>query len=174
MKRFFALAISLAVATTALAAPSESPRPISGAADLCYQQTVKVARGELDNLSISACNRALRDAPLTRTDRSYVLYNRGIVQRAKGDLDAARASLERSVKLADTLDLRHAALAQVAYTQGDYSVAVRLYEMLLQSPSASPDVEKRRATIEKNLALAVSALRDEARIGDVVLNVSRQ
>ena len=173
MKRAFALALSLFLATTALAGPSDNARPISGAADLCYHETVKVARGDIDKLSTAACNRALRSDPLTRKDRSFVLYNRGIVQQAKGDLDAARSSLERSVKLADTLDLRHVALAQVAYKQGDYSVAVRMYEMLLESPATSPDIEKRRAVIEKNLALAVSALRDDARIGDVAMNFAQ-
>ncbi len=173
MKRLFALALSLFLATTSLAGPTNDSRPISGAADLCYQQTVRVARGDVEKLSIAACNRALRNDPLTRKDRSFVFYNRGIVQQAMGELDAARSSLERSVKLADRIDLRQLTLAQVAFKQGDYSVAVRLYEQILGSPNASPDIEKRRAVIEKNLALAVSALRDKTQLGDVAMNLAR-
>ena len=62
-----------------------------------------------------------------------MLYNRGIIQRAKGDLVAARASFEKAVRLSRTVDRRNLALAEVAREQGDYRASLEQYDLLTES-----------------------------------------
>jgi len=103
-------------------------------ANLCFEETVNVANGaDLDSLSTIYCTRALRVEPLGRDDRSAILYNRGIIQRAQGDLIAARASFEKAVRASRTVDRRNLALAEVARESGDYRVALEQYDLLTKA-----------------------------------------
>lgn len=107
-------------------------------ADLCFEETVNVANGaDPETLSTIYCTRALRDKPLGREDRSALLYNRGIIQQARGDLIAARTSFEMAVGLSKTIDKRNLALAEVARDLGDYSVAMEQYDLLAESSFAA-------------------------------------
>lgn len=124
-------------------------------AELCYQETVDAKKGaDPSTLSTIYCTRALHDKPLSREDRSAMLFNRGIIHRAQGDLVAARASFEKAVNLSRTVDKRNLALAEVARELGDVNVAMEQYDLLAQatfdrySEDARATVVARRASIE--------------------------
>ncbi|HSG96477.1 MAG TPA: c-type cytochrome [Woeseiaceae bacterium] len=103
-------------------------------ANLCFDETVKVATGaDPESLSTFRCTQALRVELLGRENESAILFNRGIIQRAKGDLVGARASFEKAVRLSRTVDRRNLALAEVARELGDYRVAARHYELVTRS-----------------------------------------
>ena len=106
-------------------------------ANLCFEETVKVANGvDPETLSTIYCTRALKVQPLNRENRSAILYNRGIIEKAKGELVAARSSFERAVRLSRTVDKRNLALAEIAREFGDYRVAMEQYDLLLESEHA--------------------------------------
>lgn len=115
--------------------------------NLCFEETEKVANGaEPETLSTVHCTRALRVKPLNRYDRSAMLYNLGIIQRAQGDLVAARESFDRAVYLSRTIDRRNLALAEVARELGDYRAALEQYDLLIESPFGI-DSEDLRAAV---------------------------
>lgn len=66
-----------------------------------------------------------------------MLYNRGLIQQAQGDLVAAKTSFEKAVRLSNTVDKRNLALAQVSLKLGDYGVAFEQYELLAASDFAA-------------------------------------
>ena len=106
--------------------------------DLCFEETINVANGaDPETLSTTYCTRALRVKPLSRQDRSAILFNRGIIQKAQGDLVAARASFERAVRLSRTVDQRNLALAEVARELGDHLAALEQYDLLTKSAFAA-------------------------------------
>lgn len=119
-------------------------------ADLCFKETEKVANGaDPETLSTIHCTRALRVKPLTREDRSAILYNRGIIQKAQGYLVAARASFERAVHLSRTVDQRNLALAEAARELGDYRVALEQYDLLTRSAFAADSEDLRVAVVAR-------------------------
>ena len=164
----------LAAAHTVAAGPTPN-RPVYGHSELCYQQTVLASQGaKADELSTVSCTRALRDTPMRASDKSVVLYNRGIIERARGDTAAARDSFERAVRLSATVDTRNLALAQLAHRQGDYAVAIEQYELLIEAPGAGvvgagvlvvadARIAAQRDAIERNLAAAEQAQLQQAR-----------
>lgn len=106
----------------------------SGIGNSCYKETVKVANGvDPDSLSTIHCSRALKAKLLSRKNQSAMLFNRGIIQRAQGDLVAARASFDKAVRLSKTVDKRNLALAEVARELGDHRVALEQYDLLTKS-----------------------------------------
>ena len=124
-------------------------------AEYCFEETVKVANGaDPETLSTIYCTRALRAEPLRPEDRSAILFNRGIIQKAQGDLVAAQASFARAVDLSRTVDRRNLALAEVARELGDYRVALDQYDLLARSPLAAR---------HRDLRVAVLARQDETR-----------
>ena len=137
----------------------------SPSADLCFEETVKVANGvDPGTLSTIYCTRALHDMPFGRRlgseDRSTILYNRGIIQRARGDLVAAQASFEMAVRLSRTVDKRNLALAEVARELGDYTVALEQYDLLTQSSFADQSAA---------MQVALSARREEVEAGGILV-----
>lgn len=103
-------------------------------ADRCFQETVAVANGaDAQTLRTIYCTRALRAESLRPEDRSAILYNRGIIQRAQGDLVAAQESFDKAVRLSRTIDRRNLALAEVARSLGDYLVALEQFDLLTES-----------------------------------------
>jgi cytochrome c553 len=111
-------------------------------AELCFEETVNAANGaDPKTLSTIYCTRALRDKPLGKPlgseDKSAFLYNRGIIQKARGDLIAARASFETAVRLSKTVDKRNLALAEVARELGDHSAALEQYDLVAKSAFAA-------------------------------------
>ena len=99
-------------------------------ASLCFDETVKVANGAVpESLSTIYCDRALRARPISRKDRSAMLHNRGIIQKAQGDLSAAQA--------------------EVARERGDYSVAVEQYDLLTESDFAIDSEELQGALLAR-------------------------
>jgi len=103
--------------------------------NLCFEETVKVANGaDPESLSTIHCTRVLRVKSLGREDRSAMLYNRGVIQRAQGNLVAAQDSFQRAVYLSRTVDRRNLALAEVARELGDYRAALKQYDLLIESP----------------------------------------
>jgi Tfp pilus assembly protein PilF len=102
-----------------------------GYAGLCYGQTLLLAESKpADALSVVSCNRALHNRIRDRNERSVVYHNRGIIEEARGELDAAYASFAKSVSLSRKIDMRNIALAQLAFKRGDYRVALKQYELL--------------------------------------------
>lgn len=134
-------------------------------AELCFEETVNAANGaDPKTLSTIHCTRALRDRPLGKPlasdDRSAILYNRGIIQKTRGDLVAARASFEMAVRLSKTVDKRNLALAEVARELGDYSVALEQYDLVAKSAFAADS-----ATIQ----IALLARREEIEAGGTMV-----
>ncbi|HEY5643719.1 MAG TPA: tetratricopeptide repeat protein [Woeseiaceae bacterium] len=119
-------------------------------AELCFEQTVHVANGAApETLSTIYCARALKVTPLGRQDRSAILYNRGIIQKAQGDFVAARASFEKAVRLSNTVDRRNLALAEVARELGDYLTALEQYDLLTRSAFAVDSANVLVAVVER-------------------------
>jgi len=119
-------------------------------ANRCFEETVDVANGaDSESLTTVYCTRALRAKPLSREDRSAILYNRGIIQKAQGDLVAARASFEKAVRLSRTVDRRNLALAEVAREFGDYRVALEQYDLLTKSDFAVDSEDVRVAVFAR-------------------------
>ncbi len=176
MTALFKIVLSTAIlglAQAATAAQVTETRPVSGQADLCYQETLDAAAGAApETLSTVACARALRQHSLTRNDQSIVLYNRGLIERAQGRDEAARQSFERAVALSRKVDMRNLALAQQAHKQGDYAVALQQYRLILESPYAADDVQKYRDQIERIKATAMLSLEQDAEITPAELAVS--
>ena len=103
-------------------------------ARLCFDETVKVATGaDPGSLSTFRCIKALRVDMLSRENRSAILHNLGIIQKAQGDLVAARTSFASAVRLSKTVDRRNLALAEVARELGDHRVAMEQYDLLTES-----------------------------------------
>ena len=116
----------------------------------CYEETVNLANGaDPSSLSTAHCTRALRYEPLSRQDRSAVLFNRGIIEKAQGDLVAARQSFEEAVRLSNTVDRRNLALAEVARELGDYSAAMEQYDLLSRSAFVTGSEEVQVAVLER-------------------------
>ncbi len=140
MSRIFKAIVVLGAITMFNVAVADGAGPSfagTGYANLCFEETVKVANGaDPDTLTTIHCTRALRSHPLSRQDRSAMLHNRGIILQAQGDLAAARRSFERAVSLSNTVDQRNLALALVAHKLGDYRVAFAQYDLLLASDFA--------------------------------------
>ena len=153
-------AAALLLAATFLPVTESTADPAaSGPVDACYRQTVLAVQGvDPDRLSLAPCRSALREDSLTRNEKSIALHNRGVIQQAMGDAEAARVSFEHSVRLSRKVDMRNLALAQLAHKQGDYQVAVQQYELLIGAPEIDPELAKRRDTFERNRELAQSAL----------------
>ena len=119
-------------------------------AAFCFEQTVHVANGaDPEELSTVYCTRALRADPLRPEERSAILFNRGIIEKAQGDLIAARASFERAIRLSRTIDKRNLALAEVALELGDYRVALEQYDLLAQSEFALESEEVWAAVVAR-------------------------
>ena len=131
--------------------------------DLCFQETEKVANGaEPETLSTLYCKRALRSRQLSREDRSATHHNHGIVQKAQGQLVAAKESFEKAVHLSKTVDQRNAALAEVALRLGDYAVAFEQYDLLAESAFVAGSEDLRAAVLrrrEETLQLRNRALK---------------
>ncbi len=141
------------VAHADTAQPGKSP---GKAIDPCYGQTLEIEAGiDPEKLSVAPCNQALHFRGLSREGRSITLHNRGLIEWAKGDLDAARASLERAVKLARTVDMRHLALAQLAAEQGDHRAALERFDELIVAAERSADsvMDQRRLVEARDKAL---------------------
>ena len=139
-------------------------------ANLCFEETVKVANGAApESLSTVYCDRALRVDPLGRKDKSAMLHNRGIIQKAQGDLAAAQSSFDKAVSLSTTVDRRNLALAEVARERGDYNVAREQYDLLASSAFASESDDVRFALLarrqEASSAYFASVERTQACVG---------
>ncbi len=120
-------------------------------AAMCFEQTEQVAKGaDPETLSTVNCTRALRAKKLPREERSAVLYNKGIIQKAQGELEAAQLSFERAVNLSRTVDRRNLALAEVARELGDYRVALEQYDLLAQSEFVAGSEEVRAGVTERH------------------------
>ncbi|MDJ0814170.1 MAG: hypothetical protein QNJ23_10600 [Woeseiaceae bacterium] len=119
-------------------------------AQLCFEQTEQVANGaDPETLSTVNCTRALRVKTLPREERSAVLYNKGIIQKAQGELEAAQLSFERAVSLSRTVDRRNLALAEVARELGDYRVAMEQYDLLAESTFVAGSDDVRAAVFAR-------------------------
>ena len=119
-------------------------------ANLCFEETVKVAEGaDPATLRTVFCTRALRADILPRQQRSAVLFNKGIIQRAQGDLAAAQLSFERAVSLSRMVDRRNLALAEVARERGAYRVAMEQYDLLAKSTFAAGSEDLRAAILAR-------------------------
>lgn len=159
-----AITTLLLAASSAMAGNGVPARPAYGHSELCYQQTLLASHGTRpEELSTESCTRALRDTPMRPNDKSIVLYNRGLIERAKGNGEAARANFERAVALSRTVDSRNLALAQLAHQQGDYAVAIEHYELLVEAAALDSELAASRTAIGRNLALAEQAQLQQAR-----------
>ncbi len=119
-------------------------------ANLCFDETVKVATGaDPKSLRTFRCTQALRVKLLGRENKSAILFNRGIIQRAKGDLVGAQASFEKAVRLSRTVDRRNLALAEVARELGDYGVAVQQYDLVTRSALVAASENLRAAVFAR-------------------------
>ena len=128
-------------------------------AELCFQETVDAAKGaDPSTLSTIYCTRALHDKPLGREDRSAMLFNRGIIHRAQGDLVAAQASFEKAVGLSRTVDKRNLALAEVARDLGDYTVALEQYDLLAKSTFSGYSEDVRATVVARRAAIEAGGI----------------
>lgn len=148
------LLITLAVLLPLATAAADSA--LNGDAAQCFAETERAIQGvEPESLSTAACRRALRFEMIGRADRSAMLHNRGLIEQAKGDLEAARTSFARAVRLSTTVDKRNLALAQAAQQLGEYELAIEQYELLKDSELAKD--AQTYSSIVHNLAVATAA-----------------
>lgn len=139
-------------------AQSSDPFYSTAASSACYRQANMAIAGENPGaLSSTSCERALKNRPLSRQQKVAILYNRAMIDLAKGKLEQARESLEMSTEYASEVGVPHLALAQLAFRQGDYPESVRLYQALLDSGLEKPVLAKNRQAILNNQKMAVHA-----------------
>ena len=82
----------------ALAGPASAAISVlgGGQAQACFQ----AARdGKSDDASITVCDQALENEPLSRADRGGTFINRGVLKLQRGQYDAAHADLDAGVTL---------------------------------------------------------------------------
>lgn len=159
-----AAAVGLSASGIAHAAPNSD----EGLArhDRCYEETVRATAGtHPKHLSTVHCTRVLRAYSLSAEDKSAVLHNQGIVQQAKGQLNAAKDSFRRSVRLARRVDKRNLALAQVAMATGDFGLAIEQYDLLVATDVLKAET---RAVILRNRDRALRA-REERRVASTAV-----
>lgn len=149
------IAAGLLISATAAAAEPSAAATLNGNADQCFDAARKAATIENPaKLSTAPCRRALRHEPISRADRSAMWHNRGIIEQAQGDLEAAKKSFARAVYLSSTVDKRNLALAQVAHKLGDYSLAVEQYDLWIEEGQAAKDAEVRDSTLANRQSAA--------------------
>jgi tetratricopeptide (TPR) repeat protein len=146
-------------ASVALADQSPRSFSLNGNADLCFAEAEKAsAATDASELSTMPCRRALRNDPISRADRSAMLHNRGVIEQAQGNLEAAKASFARAVRLSATIDQRNLALAQVAHKLGDLELAIRQYDLVIRESTTVADASATRRVIA-NRRSAAEAIR---------------
>ena len=130
--------ISLAVATlgwllaTAPVGAAEPDSRTGNWGEQCVQQaTTANDVADPSELSLFACDRALRKTPQSRERRAAILHNMGVITLAQGELEVARAHFERSIVEDPRPGITQLALAQLAHRQGDFERALELYDELL-------------------------------------------
>lgn len=135
----------------------DSDRTLNGDADQCFAETERAVSGaNAASLSTAPCTRALRFEPISRQDRSAMLHNRGIIEQAQGDLQSAKTSFARAVRLSATVDSRNLALAQVAHRLGDLPLAVEQYDLLIESGYVDEDSAARERILSNRQKAAAS------------------
>lgn len=150
--------LGIFAAADASASEPDAGFSLNGDADLCFAQAEQAARGgESDELSTMPCRRALRHDPIGRADRSAMYHNRGVIEQAKGDLEAAKASFLRAVRLSGTVDKRNLALAQVAHKLGDLELAIRQYDLVIREGENVADAAAMKRVIANRRNAAESA-----------------
>ncbi len=155
-------AIGLALFAAAAAAEPAAQSSLNGNADQCFDEAQRAVT--VDNpvgLSTMPCRRALRHEPISRADRSAMLHNRGLIEQAQGDLEAAKASFTQAVRLSVTVDRRNLALAQVAHKLGDFELAVEQYDLWIEQAASAQDAESRERTLANRRQAAHSLVGSE-------------
>ena len=117
--------LMIAAAATALAAEAASAQVFvigNGLGGECYQKTKSKFYASRDAEKV--CTRALKEQPMTRTNRAATLVNRGVIRMRDGRYDEALSDYGEAIELDD--DLGAAFLNQGAafiYVQ-DYASAI--------------------------------------------------
>ena len=143
--------IALTHMNIAFAAGSAYSGDRDAAAETCYKQASLAAHGaDASTLSVKSCEKAFRKGPHTRAHKSTIYHNRGLIELAMGQPEAARESIEMAVDLASEVGLQHLTLAQLAYKQGDYERAGQLYDALLATEGAHPLIDSNRELLQRN------------------------
>ncbi len=102
-----------------------APRPIPQAQ---RPQFFAQAQALLNQRQYQQAERLLLDLVAVERKNPQLLHTLGVCQIHKGDLQAARATLERAVKLAPTLPRPYCELSLTYTLQGDYKTARELLE----------------------------------------------
>lgn len=84
------------------------------------------SRSDLDD-----CNRALEMVALRQRDRAATLLNRGILQSALGDQDAAMASYDKALVVMPELPEPWVGRGNVFFLRGDAAAAIAAYDRSL-------------------------------------------
>jgi tetratricopeptide (TPR) repeat protein len=151
-KTIATIAVAISVSTPGALMARDTP------ANQCYLETVKALQDQdATLLSTRACEKALRLGPHTDAQDSAMLHNKAIIERAMGKLDAARLSLDESVRLAPQAGKPHLALALMLHHHGDYAGAIELYRQLTHDSTASEFVIQNYDAIVRNMAYAQQA-----------------
>jgi Tfp pilus assembly protein PilF len=108
-------------------------------------------------LSTASCDQALKNKPLGKEQEIGALHNRGIIQLAKGDSEAARVSFELAVSKSSAVGMSHLALAQLVHKKGGFAYAIELYDSVLSSGLDYAKVRRNRVAIENNRRAALRA-----------------
>lgn len=124
--------VALAVATAPAIAQSvqvlssgEEARRCSSAAQMAATMGV-ASRSDLDD-----CTRALETVALRQRDRAGTLVNRGIIESALGDHDAAMASYDKALNVMPALPEPWVGRGNVLFLRGDREGAIAAYDRSL-------------------------------------------
>ena len=172
-----ALLVSVALPHAALAERGKTSLYFGAA---CYEESLRALRGaRAERLSPTPCNDALEREPLGQQDRSIVLHNRGIIELAKGEDRAARTSFEQAAELSRSVDMRNVALAQLAFRQADYDIALQQYELLIDNYSENLGIPidlliRNRDRSSSALGIDPNTVRASAEFQDVVESASAE
>lgn len=127
IRRALALVGSL-LATCAVCAQSAVVVGDTGFSRDCFSRAeLAVTFNAADSSDVEVCSKALEDMNLTLADRAATLVNRGILQLASGEPEAARASYNKALALVDDQGETHINIANMYVLQKRYQQAVEIY-----------------------------------------------
>ncbi|MFK8030679.1 MAG: tetratricopeptide repeat protein [Gammaproteobacteria bacterium] len=121
----------------------------------CFQRAeLAVSFNAADSDDVEVCSKALDSIHLSRTTRAATFVNRGILQLASGEYEAARASYDAALLLVDDQGETHVNIANMYVHQKRYDDAITEYSKGLKM------MKRRQHVAFVNRGLAYEYLKD--------------
>lgn len=171
------MAAALLQATTGLQAqttplPAGTSEPTvdapASAATLLSQAETAIALGQYDK-ALPLLNKAIEREPAGSLDDARIFYDRGYVEQARHQLDAAETYYRKAIVIDPKQFESHAALGRVLAEQQRWKDARRELELAAKLQPASGDARQAIASVARTLARVDAEMRDPAAASDALL-----